>query len=461
LSQRVYEIDAQLRELKADKRENERDVQYSETVRSLKRLFPGVHGRMTELCRPSQKKYNLAVTVAMGKFMDAVVVEDESTAKECIRYLKDLRIPPQIFIPLQSVQVNPVMERLRTLGGSSQLIMDVIHVDQALEKAVLYAVEDTLLCDTLDEAKTLSWSGERYKVVTVDGILLTRSGTMTGGVSGGVEARSNKWDGDRIKSLKKSKRQLESELSRLGSPRELQIKELAVSEKITGLEKKLHHLNVKQNHLNKKLHELSLEKRNIGEEINRLDPGKEELETLLAKKESEVRSHEGKINEIVDRMFKDFSMSVGVKNICEYEARQLKDAQALQERKLSLNNQISKLKYQLEYEHKRDMQAPIVKLMKMIESLEKELKGLQDIESGAKAEAEQISNQTKELKAEAEDWKSKSDECVKAIDELKKQNGRASVALAKLERQVKSQVGLSNRMFFTKHIIRQLLQSCG
>uniref|UniRef100_A0A453RW71 SMC hinge domain-containing protein n=1 Tax=Aegilops tauschii subsp. strangulata TaxID=200361 RepID=A0A453RW71_AEGTS len=52
---------------------------------SLKRLFPGVHGRMTELCRPSQKKYNLAVTVAMGKFMDAVVVEDESTGKECIK----------------------------------------------------------------------------------------------------------------------------------------------------------------------------------------------------------------------------------------------------------------------------------------------------------------------------------------------------------------------------------------
>lgn len=40
---------------------------------------------MTELCRPSQKKYNLAVTVAMGKFMDAVVVEDESTGKDCIK----------------------------------------------------------------------------------------------------------------------------------------------------------------------------------------------------------------------------------------------------------------------------------------------------------------------------------------------------------------------------------------
>lgn len=81
----MEECDQKLRELKADKHESERDARLSETVQSLKRLFSGVHGRMTELCRPSQKKFNLAVTVAMGKFMDAIVVEDENTGKECIK----------------------------------------------------------------------------------------------------------------------------------------------------------------------------------------------------------------------------------------------------------------------------------------------------------------------------------------------------------------------------------------
>lgn len=93
LKQQLDETDFMLRELKADKRENERDARLSETVQNLKRLFPGVHGRMTELCRPLQKKYNLAVTVAMGKFMDAVVVEDENTGKECIKVnIKAMRI---------------------------------------------------------------------------------------------------------------------------------------------------------------------------------------------------------------------------------------------------------------------------------------------------------------------------------------------------------------------------------
>ncbi|KAL6901022.1 hypothetical protein ACP4OV_005698 [Aristida adscensionis] len=432
LKQRVDEIDTQLRELKADKHENERDNRLKETVASLKRLFPGVHGRMTELCRPSQKKYNLAVTVAMGKFMDAVVVEDENTGKECIKYLKEQRLPPQTFIPLQSVRVKPIIEKLRTLGGTAQLVFD---------KAVLYAVGNTLVCDKLDEAKTLSWSGERYKVVTVDGILLTKSGTMTGGISGGMEARSNKWDDSRIESLKKKKNQLESEMAELGSPRELQRKEVAISEKITGLEKKLHYLNVEQNKLREKLLKLASERSNIEAEINRLEPGKEELEIRIAEKEIEVRKLEKKINEIVDKVYRDFSISVGVKNIREYEERQLKDAQALQERKLSLNNQMSKLKYQLEYEQKRDMQAPIVKLKDTYESLEKELKGLQERESGAKSEAEQILNQMEELKAEAEEWKSKSDECEKIIDELKEQNSGVASELAKLERQVKLKEG--------------------
>lgn len=94
LKLKIGELENQLRELKADRYENERDAKLSQAVETLKRLFQGVHGRMTDLCRPTQKKYNLAVTVAMGKFMDAVVVEDEKTGKECIKVL--MRFPNSV-----------------------------------------------------------------------------------------------------------------------------------------------------------------------------------------------------------------------------------------------------------------------------------------------------------------------------------------------------------------------------
>lgn len=45
----------------------------------------------------------------------------------CNQYLKEHRLQPQTFIPLQSIRVKPVQERLRTLGGTAKLVYDVIQ----------------------------------------------------------------------------------------------------------------------------------------------------------------------------------------------------------------------------------------------------------------------------------------------------------------------------------------------
>ncbi|XP_042407502.1 structural maintenance of chromosomes protein 1-like [Zingiber officinale] len=457
LKQKLDEVDLQLRELKADKHESERDARLSETVQSLKRLFSGVHGRMTELCRPSQKKYNLAVTVAMGKFMDAVVVEDENTGKECIKYLKEQRLPPQTFIPLQSIRVKPITEKLRNLGGTAQLVFDVIQFDRSLEKAILYAVGNTLVCDKLDEAKALSWTGERYKVVTTDGILLTKSGTMTGGLSGGMEAKSNKWDDSTIEALKKRKDQLESEMESLGSLRALQIKESETSEKITGLEKKIHYAKIEEANIHEKLSKLTDEKHNIREEIDRLKPELQKLKTAIARRSEEIQKLEKRINTIVDRIYKDFSESVGVKNIREYEEEQLKASQEMYERKLSLSNQMSKLKYQLEYEQKRDMKAPIAKLESSIDSLKEDLKDVKQKESNAEKAAAEITDQMKIIEEKADEWKVKSDACEDAIDELKKKSDSFKGTIGKLERVINSKEARLEQLRSSK---QEVLDKC-
>ena len=66
----------------------------------------------------------------------------------------------------------------------------------------------------------------------------------------------------------------------------------------------------------------------------------------IDKRSTEINKLEKRINEIVDRIYRDFSKSVGVANIREYEENQLKDAQNYAEERLSLSSQLSKLKYQ-------------------------------------------------------------------------------------------------------------------
>jgi structural maintenance of chromosome 1 len=374
----------------------------------------------------------------MGKFMDAVVVEDEKTGKECIKYLKEQRLPPQTFIPLQSIRVKPIIERLRNLGGTAKLIFDVINFDPALEKAIIYAVGTSLVCDDLDEAKMLSWTGERLRVVTTDGILLTKSGTMTGGTPGGMEARSKQWDDKKIEGLKKKKEQLESELEELGSIREMQLRESEMSGKISGLEKKFQYADIEKKSIKDKLRALENQRQGIKENIGRINPDIHKLEKDIEARAKKIRKLEKIINEKVDLIYKDFSQSVEVANIRVYEENQLKAAQQNAEERLSLSSQLAKLKYQLEYEQKQDLESRITKLESSRTALETDLERTRQKEAGLKLAAEEATDEINQLKEEVQEWKAKSDECEKEIQEWKKQASSATTSISKLNRQINS-----------------------
>lgn len=55
-----------------------------------------------------------------------------------LQYLKEQRHPPQTFIPLQSVRVKPIIEKLRNLGGSAQLVFDIIQYPYLKVGSLLY-----------------------------------------------------------------------------------------------------------------------------------------------------------------------------------------------------------------------------------------------------------------------------------------------------------------------------------
>nr|GLL33199.1 structural maintenance of chromosomes protein 1 [Ipomoea trifida] len=460
LKAKIDDVENQLRELKADRHESERDTKISQAVDNLKQLFPGVHGRMIDLCKPIQTRYNLALTVAMGRFMDAIVVEDEHTGKECIKYLKDQKLPPQTFIPLQSVRVKPVMERLRALNGTAKLVFDVIHTrfEPTLERAIVFAVGNTLVCDTLDEAKRLSWSGDRFKVVTIDGILLTKLGTMTGGTSSSIEVRSQKWDDKNVDGLKTKKDALELLLEDLGSIREMNLKESELSGKITWLERKIHYTEIEQKSIADKLTNLNRERETIENEIDRMKPELKKLENAIGGRTKEILSRENRINDIVDRIYKErFSRSVGVENIREYEENQLKAVEQMAEERLSLHNQQSKIKYQLEYEQKRGMDSRITKLGATLVKLKNDLSEVEESEKELKSTIEMAIKEIKHYKEEVTAWKSKSEDCEKDIQEWQKEKSAKTTNIGKLGHQKKSKEAQIEQLKSRK---QEILEKC-
>lgn len=71
-----------------------------------------------------------------------------------------------------------------------------------------------------------------------------------------------------------------------------------------------------------------------------------QLKSAVDKRSVQIKKLEKRINEIVDHIYRDFSESVGVANIREYEENQLKAAQNIAEERLSVSGQLAKLKYQ-------------------------------------------------------------------------------------------------------------------
>ena len=86
-----------------DQKATEREAKLKETMANLQRIFPGLHtpmadlikgadishipgvrGRLVDLCKPTQRKYETAISVILGRNIDAVVVDEERTAIDCI-----------------------------------------------------------------------------------------------------------------------------------------------------------------------------------------------------------------------------------------------------------------------------------------------------------------------------------------------------------------------------------------
>lgn len=84
INERLQETLNKLLQAGVDKRESERETKLKDTIQSLRRIFPGVHGRVIDLCKPTAHKYEVAVMTVLGRNIDSVIVDKEKTAIDCI-----------------------------------------------------------------------------------------------------------------------------------------------------------------------------------------------------------------------------------------------------------------------------------------------------------------------------------------------------------------------------------------
>ncbi|NXE16931.1 SMC1B protein, partial [Lophotis ruficrista] len=117
------------------------------------------------LCHPIHKKYQLAVTKVFSKYMTAIIVATEKTARDCIRFLKQERAEPETFLALDYLDVKPINEKLREIKGA-KLMVDVVQTPfPQVKKVIQFVSGNGLICETVKEAKQIAFDGPvRLKV---------------------------------------------------------------------------------------------------------------------------------------------------------------------------------------------------------------------------------------------------------------------------------------------------------
>jgi structural maintenance of chromosome 1 len=139
-------------------------------------ILPGVRGRIVDLCKPIQRKYETAVSVVLGRNISSIVVDEEKTAIDCIEYMRTQRAGQATFIPLDTIQVKPINDKYRSFAKGARLAVDVVQYEGAVERAIHHALGSALVCDNMEVARYVCYEkGQEVKGTFAVDVALIRS----------------------------------------------------------------------------------------------------------------------------------------------------------------------------------------------------------------------------------------------------------------------------------------------
>lgn len=161
----------------------------------LKRLhdsgrIQGFHGRLGNLGTIDQK-YDVAISTACPS-LDNIVVDTVEVGQQCINYLRQNNLGRAMFILLDRL-AHKDLSPIDTPEGVPRLFDLVTSRDDKFRPAFYSVLQNTLVAEDLQQANRIAYGAKRWRVVTLDGQLIDKSGTMSGGgtkvARGGMSAK--------------------------------------------------------------------------------------------------------------------------------------------------------------------------------------------------------------------------------------------------------------------------------
>ncbi|KAG1927525.1 structural maintenance of chromosomes 1A, like [Pimephales promelas] len=461
INMELNQVMEQLGDARIDRQENSRQQRKAEILESIKRLYPGsVYGRLIDLCQPTQKKFQIAVTKVLGKNMDAIIVDSEKTGRDCIQYIKEQRGEPETFLPLDYLEVKPTDEKLRELRGA-KLVIDVIRYEPPhIKKALQYACGNALVCENVEDARRIAFGGPyRHKTVALDGTLFQKSGVISGGASD-LKAKARRWDEKAVDKLKDRKEKLTDELKEQMKAKRKEAELRQVQSQAHGLQMRLKY---SQSDLEQtKTRHLSLnmqEKSKLESELANFSPRINDIKRIVQSRERDMKDLKDRMNLVEDEVFLDFCKEIGVRNIREFEEEKVKRQNEIAKKRLEFETQKTRLAIQLDYEKNqlKEDQEKVVMWEQTVKKDESEIERLKKEEQRNMKIIDETMAQLQDLKNQHLAKKSEVNDKNHEMEEIRKKLGGANKELTQLQKEV---TAIETKLEQKRSDRHNLLQAC-
>ena len=133
-----------------------------------------------------EQDYQTAIVTALGKHMQNIIVEKNIDAEHAVDFLKANRAGKATFLPLDTIRAKGLRpeheEILQNREGYCGIACDLIKYDSQYDSAIRFLLGNIIIADNLNNAFNLSkLTYQLYKVITLDGELISPGGSITGG----------------------------------------------------------------------------------------------------------------------------------------------------------------------------------------------------------------------------------------------------------------------------------------
>ncbi|MCU4741667.1 chromosome segregation protein SMC [Natronoglomus mannanivorans] len=240
----------------------------------------GVHGAVAQLGSVSGE-YAVACETAAGNRLANVVVDDDVIGQQCIEHLKSRNAGRATFLPITKMHERN-LPNAPSDPGVVDFAYNLVDFDAQFSGIFSYVLGDTLVVEDIETAR--AYMGD-YRMVTLDGDLVEKSGAMTGG--------SRK--GSRYSFTAGGTGQLERVATQIT---ELQDERESVRADLRGVEERLDDARDRQTDAADEVRSIEAERERLAEERDRIEGEIESLEGELEDIEDERQTVDERMTEI-------------------------------------------------------------------------------------------------------------------------------------------------------------------